>query len=94
MSASIDFVIVAAEEIAFADCETNARCCGSAAPLARIFARDSIGSSETESEGVEKIGKDDRRKRVVEVGKCFIGLAEGAMRQDVRAVGEIEQPRI
>ena len=59
--------------------------------MARVLSGCGVGSSETESEGVEEIGKDDGWEGVVEVSQWLVRLAKGAVCYDVRAVGEVEQ---
>lgn len=89
--AGVGLPLVAAEEVAFHDREADAEDRDDVAPAFAVGARDGGGGREAEGEGVEEVGEGDGREGVVEVCGWFVGVAEGAVGQDVGAVGEVEE---
>jgi len=67
VSPRVDFPIIAAKKVTFADSETQPRHSGYAAPSRRVFARYGRGGGEAEGEGVEDVGEQDGGESVVEV---------------------------
>ena len=90
----VGFPLVAAKEITLHHCEPDAYDRNDVAPSLPVGARDGRGSREAEGEGVEEVRKGDGGESVVEVCGWLVGVAEGAIGQDVGTVGEVEKPCI
>lgn len=89
--AGVGLPLVAAEEVAFHDAEADAEDRDDVAPPLAVGAGDGGGGREAEGEGVEEVGEGDGWEGVVEVCGRFVRVAEGAVGQDVGAVGEVEE---